>query len=474
MRVSFFESAFYKTLSRSTVLVAMAASITLATLWIGFMFVGANQRQTTLDQAGSKLASVAAGAAFHAATLIASGQPLALGEQKIAPWVRLQNGKLEEYPSFLRALRSQPGTHVVLHALSGEEKRIAANRITRGTLPPIYRIEDGKLIAQVSSLDTRIRAFATQSVDDALVPWRRVTRNIAITLFLLSALILTLSVLLIRQLTHREATEKALRAATELALAAKEQADIAKNQADAANRAKSEFLANMSHELRTPLNAIIGFSEIMKDEVLGPVGSLRYKAYSADIFDSGSHLLSLINDVLDMSKFDTGLLELQEENVAVAPMVQNCAELMQTQAAKAGVRLSVDVEEGLPTLWADNRRIKQILFNLLSNAVKFTEQGGEVRMRAFRNADGLVLRVSDTGIGMTADEIPKALERFRQIDSAMNRKYTGTGLGLPLVQHLTDLHGGRLEITSEPGVGTVVTVTLPASRLAVHADTVAA
>ena len=237
-------------------------------------------------------------------------------------------------------------------------------------------------------------------------------------------------------------------------------------QAALANRAKTEFLANMSHEIRTPLNAIIGFSEMISSEVLGPVGTSRYRDYANDIYDSGQHLLRIINDVLDMSKIGAGKLELHEHLVDVATAAQTSIALVTPRAVSAGVTLSAELPQNLPLLLADELRLKQILLNLLSNAVKFTRRPGSATVAATVRGDGsLAITVSDTGIGMTAAEIAIALEPFQQVDSDLARKYEGTGLGLPLTRALVELHGGRLEISSTPGQGTAVTVTFPAARV---------
>jgi signal transduction histidine kinase len=247
----------------------------------------------------------------------------------------------------------------------------------------------------------------------------------------------------------------------------KHQLALAKVGAETANRTKSEFLANMSHELRTPLNAIIGFSEVIKTGMFGPINE-RYRSYSADIFNSGTHLLELINEVLDLSKLEAGQLELHEENVDIAVAIRASRRLVDSHAEKAKVRLSETIEDQLPLIRVDDRRFRQILINLLSNAIKFTPEGGQVRILAYQQNDGVAIAVSDTGIGMSRQEIPKALEPFGQIDSKISRKYQGTGLGLPLAKHLAELHGGTLTIESEVNVGTTVTIVLPPERNVEH------
>ncbi|GAB4360157.1 MAG: hypothetical protein Kow00114_13580 [Kiloniellaceae bacterium] len=239
---------------------------------------------------------------------------------------------------------------------------------------------------------------------------------------------------------------------------------LALEAAAASSQAKSQFLATMSHELRTPLNAIIGFSEIMMTQSLGTLGNARYLEYAGDIHSSGNHLLSLINDVLDFSKAEAGRLELQTEPLDAAAVLRDCVRLVALDAREAGIELSAALPEGLPPLRADRRRLKQIALNLLSNAIKFTPAGGRVRVSLDRDAGGIVMTFADTGVGMSPEQIPVALEAFGQVDSRLSRKYEGTGLGLPLSRHLAESHGGSLTIESALGEGTTVTVRLPAER----------
>jgi PAS domain S-box-containing protein len=246
----------------------------------------------------------------------------------------------------------------------------------------------------------------------------------------------------------------------------------AKEAAEIANRTKSEFLANMSHELRTPLNAIIGFSEIIQQEMFGAIGSPRYKEYASDIHDSGTHLLNLINDILDVSKAEAGKVELQETRVRVSDLIDASSRLVLPRAREAGIHLSLPHVDDLPLVFVDERRLKQVLLNLLSNAVKFTQPGGRVTVEASADQRGFVMRVIDTGIGIAPADIPKALEPFGQVDSKLSRKYEGTGLGLPLSKGLVELHGGRLELASEVGVGTTVTIVLPPERIVQSGATV--
>ena len=246
---------------------------------------------------------------------------------------------------------------------------------------------------------------------------------------------------------------------------------IARDQAEAADRAKSEFLAAMSHELRTPLNAIIGFSEIIKDETFGPVGSVQYRDYSQDIHESGQHLLGLINDLLDLSKIESGTDELHEDKIEVQEIIRSALKLVGHRAEQGGIKLELEIPDRLPALRADERKLKQILVNLLSNAVKFTDAGGEVTLRAWCRMDsGYVFQIVDTGIGIAPEDIPKALSRFGQVDADLNRQYEGTGLGLPLTKALVEQHDGTLDLQSEVNVGTTVTVRFPATRIVAPLD----
>jgi PAS domain S-box-containing protein len=240
----------------------------------------------------------------------------------------------------------------------------------------------------------------------------------------------------------------------------------AKEAAEASDRTKSEFLANISHELRTPLNAIIGFSEVIAEAMMGPVGTPRYTEYARDIRNSGVHLLSIINDLLDISKIEAGRFELHEETAAPHELLEASIRLVRERAEKAGLRCEMLAPTDLPQLAVDPRAMKQILLNLLSNAVKFTPSGGSVRANAHLDAaGGLVFAVADTGIGMRPEDIPRALAPFTQIDSQFSRRHEGTGLGLPLAKKLVELHGGSLDLASTPGQGTTVTVRLPPTRV---------
>ncbi len=240
----------------------------------------------------------------------------------------------------------------------------------------------------------------------------------------------------------------------------------AMQQAEIANRAKSEFLSTMSHELRTPLNAIIGFAELMKMESMGPIGHESYREYASDICLSGSHLLTLINDILDLGRIEAGKAEVHDETLRLAELFEATGRIVRERAVTAGLELVVADVAALPALRADRRKMLQILVNLLSNAIKFTPEHGRVAMTAETVAAGeMLIRVADTGIGIAPNDVEKAMTPFGQIDSSLSRKHAGTGLGLPLTKNLVELHGGRLEIESVPGKGTTVTVRLPAERV---------
>jgi signal transduction histidine kinase len=245
-----------------------------------------------------------------------------------------------------------------------------------------------------------------------------------------------------------------------------EQLRTATDQANAANLAKSEFLAAMSHELRTPLNAIIGFSEMMQSEVLGPIGSAKYQEFVRDIFDSGQHLLELINDILELSKIDSGKATIFEDDIEISDVIRSVLEIVEEEASGKNVELELECPDELPKLHADRQKLKQILINLLANAIKFTEAGGKIMIKAWcRAAYGHVFQIIDNGIGIAPKDIPKALAKFGQVDSNLNRKYEGAGLGLPLTRVLVELHGGCLDLQSDIGVGTTVTVRFPEDRI---------
>jgi two-component system cell cycle sensor histidine kinase PleC len=237
--------------------------------------------------------------------------------------------------------------------------------------------------------------------------------------------------------------------------------EVAMTRAEAANQAKSEFLANMSHELRTPLNAINGFSEIMAGELFGPLGDAKYKGYAGDILKSGQHLLSLINDILDMAKIEAGKLTLHYEQVSLKEVVDDAARLMRGKIQEAGLKLLVDAAE-IPDIEADHRGLKQVVLNLISNAVKFTPEGGDIVVTLSRLDDDRVrVAVTDTGIGIAPEDLARLARPFEQVEGQHSKTTQGTGLGLALTKSLIELHGGQLMMESEPGQGTTVSFELP-------------
>jgi PAS domain S-box-containing protein len=237
-----------------------------------------------------------------------------------------------------------------------------------------------------------------------------------------------------------------------------------KEQAETANRSKTEFLANMSHELRTPLNAIIGFSQVMASEMLGPIATTRYVGYARDILASAEHLLGIINDILDVSKLESGKLDLVEEIIDLPKAIADLIVLVEGKAKAADIKLTARQESGVPLLLGDPRKVKQIVLNLVTNAIKFSRPGGEVEIVLRNDAGAAQIAVSDRGIGMDRHEVELAMTRFGQVAEAWTREHSGTGLGLPLAIGLAELHGATLTMTSTKGVGTTVTVVFPLAR----------
>jgi signal transduction histidine kinase len=266
-------------------------------------------------------------------------------------------------------------------------------------------------------------------------------------------------------LVQQQMTEAALLAAKQDAEQSATLARQAMLRAQAANRTKSEILANVSHELRTPLNAIIGFSELICTQLLGPGGKDKYLEYARDVHDSGKHLLGVINDILEFAKMDAGEMKLYEDNVDLAQVLASCRNMIAGRAHKAEIRLEIPTEAQGASIWADERKLKQILLNLLSNSVKFTPAGGRVGVSVGRDADWLWLKVEDTGIGIAPEHIERAMAPFQQVDSDLNRRYEGTGLGLTITTSLVQLHGGKFELESVVGQGTTATVRLPMWRM---------
>jgi two-component system, cell cycle sensor histidine kinase PleC len=260
----------------------------------------------------------------------------------------------------------------------------------------------------------------------------------------------------------RKANQELESRCTELE-AAQAQILEAQRNAEAASRSKSEFLANMSHELRTPLNAVIGFTDIMRKGVFGPIGNARYQEYLGDINNSGAHLLRMINDLLDFSSIEAGKLKLSFEWTELNELVAGVTSMVRLQGEENQVDIKLDIEVPKLWLWVDEHRLRQILLNLLSNAIKFTPTAGRVSISSSISCDHMLsICVSDTGIGMSQDEIATALEPFGQVKRGQGRKHQGTGLGLPIAKTLTELLSGKLTVKSDVGRGTTVTLLFPA------------
>jgi signal transduction histidine kinase len=231
-------------------------------------------------------------------------------------------------------------------------------------------------------------------------------------------------------------------------------------QIEAANRHKSEFLANVSHELRTPLNAIIGFSEVLLEKLFGELNA-KQAEYIDDILSSGRHLLSLINDILDLSKIEAGRMELEVTKFDMPSAIENALLLVRERAVRRGIKLQRDLDRRLGDFTGDERKVKQILVNLLSNAVKFTPEGGQVSVSANVGESALIVSVTDTGIGIAKEDQDAIFEEFRQAGADYAQKHEGTGLGLTLTRKFVEMHGGKIWVESEPGQGSTFTFTLP-------------
>lgn len=329
----------------------------------------------------------------------------------------------------------------------GDIEEIVQQRVSRAREMTAHRFQrtrpNGRAIEVIGTPIPGI-GFVT-SYSDVTEP-RRVQDQLRELADTLEARVDERTVALTRYIAEREATEREL-------LQAKEMAEVA-------NRAKSAFLANMSHEFRTPLNAIIGFSESLLAGYFGEM-TPKQREYVDDIHKSGGHLLQLINDVLDLAKVEAGRMEPHIEPLDIRHVVSDSLEMMRLQAERANVEVSADMPEGLPALHADERMVRQMLLNLLSNAVKFTPEDGKAWISVNLKDQYVQIAIHDTGVGMAPQDIPKALAPFGQVRGVLTREHQGTGLGLPLVKSLAELHGGHLALQSELGRGTVATISLP-------------
>ncbi len=340
----------------------------------------------------------------------------------------------------------------------------------------VQQVFDGMFAASTLQVADRrwtivVKPTTDQSGDGLqAVPWAVVVVGTMLTIVLLQHLVASRNRTreVERSVAVRTAELSAANAALELEVAerkaAERQAQAARDQAELANRSKSEFLAMVSHELRTPLNAVIGFSELMASETYGPLGHQKYQEYAADIRHSGTHLLSLINDILDLSKVEANEMTLSREAVNLSEIIDGLLRIMREKVKSAGLDIIVELASDLPLLYVDARALKQVLLNLISNAVKFTEPGGRVVITAaVLPGGGMVITVADTGIGIAESDLALVLQPFSQADSSLSRKYEGTGLGLPLSKRLVELHGGALTLRSHLRKGTAVSITLPRS-----------
>ena len=336
----------------------------------------------------------------------------------------------------------------------------------------------------VSALTVMLSATIPMAVYAGLIPiiagisaffWER--RDIdSVTMALMAAAAQLFFIFLANRLYASSVASIGFRAEKDALIAELETAnansDEARRKAEEANLAKSRFLATMSHELRTPLNAILGFSEVMKNEIFGEHANAAYREYSADIHGSGQHLLNLINEILDLSRIEAGKYELNEEALSLSDIVDDCQHMLALRAKAKGQSIRALAEPDLPRVWADERAIRQVVLNVLSNAIKFTPQGGEITIKVgWTAAGGQYVSVADTGPGIPENEIPIVMQSFGRGSLAIKTAEQGSGLGLPIVKGLIELHGGGFKLKSKPRAGTEVTITLPAERVM---DTLAA
>lgn len=348
-------------------------------------------------------------------------------------------------PRFLKALNGDFGTKLEFRKTFNSISAPVSDRYVLSSYVPIRL---GSVSARVEGV---VEIYSDVTEFHALVSHQGLVQIAGVTIALTTVFVLLLiSVWYAERLLRRHHARSI---------------DLAKNvaKAEAANQAKSEFLANMSHELRTPLNAVIGLSEIIRTELYGPVGDDKYKEFADHIFVAGTHLLEVINDVLDLAKVEAGKSAVNAVSIDPATVVNSVCELMSERAKLEEVSVTVECLPGLPQIQSDPGKLRQIVLNLLSNALKFTPAGGSVKVSLARAAvaESIAITVTDTGIGIRAEDIPLAMASFGQVDASHSREFEGTGLGLALSKKLAELLGGTLNIQSEPGVGTSVEIILP-------------
>jgi hypothetical protein len=391
--------------------------------------------------------------------------------------------QLSYFEDFYRAISPAEDSSIAIQRSDGVMlARFPATDAIGKTFSTAERLLQGGswgFMREVSPIDGRMRlkaahrlanfpvvALATESEDVALATWRGIAWLIS-----LAAAGCALSIGIAAFAFGRQWTEHAALADAQAELRRKEDLAgaleamrAAKEEAEIADIAKSEFLANMSHELRTPLNAVLGFSELLLREPFGPLGNDQYRGYARDIHDSGSHLLNIINDILDLSKAAAGKLELVEDWFDAGGAVNSVCRLIRARADNGKIALVVNTLPDV-TILADERMVKQILLNILSNACKFTPAGGRIECSLSADSTSVSFTVTDTGIGIPPEHLERVLQPFVQVESAMSRQHEGTGLGLALVKVMAELHGGSLRLDSEVDKGTTVAVILPLSRV---------
>lgn len=354
---------------------------------------------------------------------------------------------IEQYPEFAGEASSVRDKITEAFILAAERKYELAFHMMNSARDDIIQTQQENFSKNVVDLQHRLEATrARQQAEDALQEARLANNRLLILLVTVVAIVAIVYVVRSRK-RHNILLEEM-------------------RETELANKAKSDFLANMSHELRTPLNSIIGFSEMMEQGVFGELGAPQYEEYIGHIRKSGGHLLHIINDILDLSKIEAESLVLHEQNIDLHDLTDDIFHLMVPDAKKRNLKLAIAIEDKTPALFADWRLLKQILLNLVSNAIKFTEAGGTITLSAGLTRKSIHICVEDTGIGMTPDELEKALTPFGQAGASLIRTQQGTGLGLPLVSNLTELHGAEFDIQSTKGKGTMITLKFPVGRTA--------